>query len=82
VEYPEGPRHGGVAACSCVLVKILNSSGDMCVKACCHKSRIGLSVGTLVSRCSKLLIQVSVGCFGESGRPNMVEFVTPLALEG
>jgi hypothetical protein len=42
-----------VADCSCVLVKIVKSSGDRCVKACCHRSRIGLSVGTIVSSCSE-----------------------------
>ena len=67
MEYPEGSGHGGVAACSCALVKIVNSSGDRCVKACCHKPRIGLSVGTLVSSCSKWLEEVGVGCISELG---------------
>ena len=48
-----GSGQGGVAACSFALVKIVKSSGDRCVKACRHKSRTGLSVGTLVSNCSE-----------------------------
>jgi hypothetical protein len=57
--------HGGVAACSCTLLKTVKSSGDKFIEACCFKSKIGLSVGTLVSSCSKWLEGVGVGCFGE-----------------
>ncbi len=75
-------EHGGVSACSCALVKIVKSSGDRFTKACCHRSRIGLSVGTLVSSCSEWLEEVDVGCFGEFRYPSMFEFVPlPIALE-
>ena len=47
------------------MVKIVKSSGDKFIKACCHRSRIGLSVGTLASSCSKWLEEVGVGCIGE-----------------
>ena len=67
MEYPEESGHGGVAACSRALVKIVNSFGDRCVKACCHKPGIGLTVGTLVSSCSKWLEEVGVGCISELG---------------
>ena len=65
MEYPEGSGYGGVAGCSCALVKFVNSSGDRCViKAGYHKSRIELSVGTLMSNRSKRLEEVGVGCIG------------------
>ena len=65
MEYPEESGHKGIAACSYALVKIVNSSVDRCVKACCHKPRMGLSVGTLAATCSKLLEDVGVGCISE-----------------
>jgi len=66
-----------VAACSCDLMKIVKYSENRCIKAFCHKSRIGLSVGNLVSSCSKCLIEVGVRYFGEIGRPSLFEFVPP-----
>ena len=52
-KWPDGSIQGGVADCSCALVKIVKSSRDRCLNACRHKYRIGLSVGTLVFSCSE-----------------------------
>ena len=68
LEKPEGSGHGGVAACSCALVNVVKSSGDRWSRACCHKSRMGLSVGSEVSGCNKWSIWVGVFWFGEVER--------------
>jgi hypothetical protein len=49
------------------LGEILIFFGDRLSRACCHKSRIWLSVGALVSSCSKELEEVGVGRFGVLG---------------
>ena len=54
--------HGGVPSCSWAFVKVANASGDRVGRACCHRSRIGLSVGVLVPRCNMCLEEVGMGC--------------------
>ncbi len=55
-ECPEGSGHTGVSIWVWECVNAVNSSGDKARKACCHISRIGLSV--VVIGCGDVLENV------------------------
>ena len=43
-------------------MEVVNALGDRVRRACCHKSKIGLSVGALVSSCNMWLEEVGMCC--------------------
>ena len=57
-----GYGHGGVLSCSWAFVKVVNALGERVKRACCHRSKMGLSAGELLPMCNMRLEEVGMGC--------------------
>ena len=74
-ECQKGSRHGGVFACSLAFVKVENALGDNVSRACCQRSRMGLSAGVLVPMYIMRLGEVGWGCLCGGGLWDVLDFL-------